>query len=879
MSFVVKKRDLADPAQLQALIVEHVDDLERGLTILDSRLLLGQVAIDAVAIDADGALVLMTLGLVADEEMLLKAVDAYSWCLEYPEAIRRLYPNVEFSPARPPRVMFVVERMPDAFHRKIKQLGFAEVDCIEFRHLDVDGTAAIYFDSLARLRRAAAATAEHNGTPSPPPASGRPTSLKLQKLLGADRSVPGSEPAPPVVRIVHRAGLREEAKPAAKTSRTEAVAAPSQAVDAGQKVASTVETPAAVVAPPAASVDLAAFATFTEAVAAAAILPEAMVEPFVTIEAPTSNGRVDSPHIAEKPRRVAAATAAAAPPVALPEPSTPEPLASREVSLRIIAPPTSTPEPAPLVTAVVVPEPAVIIQQQLALVIEAPQPVMQAPEPAIEAPKPVMPAPEPTIEAPQPVMQVAEPVIQMPQPVMQVAEPVIEAPQPVMQVAEPVIEAPQPLMQVAEPVIPAPQPVMPVAEPVIPAPVAEPVILAPQPVTPVAEPVILAPQSVMPVAEPVIPAPEPVMPVAEPVILAPQSVMPVAEPVIPAPELVMPVAEPVIPAPELVMPVAEPVIPAPEPVTPVAEPVIPAEPVIQTPELMIQTPEPEPVIQELQVIEREESLSASASPDLPELDVVAASLTPTEPEVMSPTPSIAEPEPVVPVLELEVQPATDPQPESQPLASGLPELIPVAADPVVQPLTLELEPLATAITSDPEPMPEAVEAVEPIAPVIKSTPSVFSRRAPEPAKTEPKVSFAGMSKDLLKQVDRPAQVAPPVTIERPSVEEITRATIDDLVGATEKPTAFTKPSGAFAKRPRTITPTPSDGPPIAGGPKVGGVAAKRNGAPPAAAEPAVPAEAEAAPAVTDGFEGLQFPNDGVLTRQWMAFLNQMAAGK
>jgi len=27
------------------------------------------------------------------------------------------------------------------------------------------------------------------------------------------------------------------------------------------------------------------------------------------------------------------------------------------------------------------------------------------------------------------------------------------------------------------------------------------------------------------------------------------------------------------------------------------------------------------------------------------------------------------------------------------------------------------------------------------------------------------------------------------------------------------------------------------------------------------------------------FEGLKFPNDGVLTRQWMEFLNQMASSK
>jgi hypothetical protein len=47
-----------------------------------------------------------------------------------------------------------------------------------------------------------------------------------------------------------------------------------------------------------------------------------------------------------------------------------------------------------------------------------------------------------------------------------------------------------------------------------------------------------------------------------------------------------------------------------------------------------------------------------------------------------------------------------------------------------------------------------------------------------------------------------------------------------------------------------------------------------------AAEAAAPAaEGEAAQPMPEGFEGLQFPNDGVLTRQWMEFLNQMAAGK
>ncbi|HXU88466.1 MAG TPA: hypothetical protein VFQ62_06405 [Methylomirabilota bacterium] len=699
MSLVVKKRDLSDPAQLQALIVEHLDDLEGGLALLDSRLLLGQVAIDAVAVDADGALVLITLGLVADEEMLLKAVDAYSWCLEYPEVIRRLYPNLPSSAAHPPRVMFIVERMPDAFHRKIKQLGFAEVDCIEFRPLDVDGTPAVYFDSLARLRRSPAATPEPNGTASPVSASGRSTSLKLQKLIATDRAVADREPAPsPVVRIVRRAPAREEPTPEVKAPRTERIVAPA---DAGRRAAPTVDKPAARVRPPEASVDAAVFASFTEAVAGVATLPEAMVEPFVTVEAPTSNRDVDIQDILD-PRRPAPTTVVVAPPVAAAEASVAEPLAVCEPPAVVAAPA----EPAIVVAPISIPEPPPSV-----VVLSEPELVIPEPEPEV-----VIPLPKPEL-----LSQVPEPEL------------VIHVPEP-----ELAIHAPEPMSADAVPTPSGSQ----------------------------------------------------------------------------------------------------------EPDTPLA------------------------------------------SLDVPEVDVVAASLMATEPDVMPPTASSVEPELLVaPVLALE----TDTEREPQPLAARLPEA-PVADEfPNAQPVTQELEPVTRAITSEPEPVlaapsaepVQSVKPVEPIAPVVRPAPSVFSRRPPEPAaaKAERKVAFAGMSSDRLTQVGGPPQVEPSVSTESPSVEESTRATIGELVAATDKSTAFAKPSGAFANRPRTIAPTPSDGPPIMAGPRLGAGASKGNGTPPAVAERPAAAEGQAPAAGAQGIEGSKFPNDGVLTRQWMEFLNQMAAGR
>jgi hypothetical protein len=225
MRAAVRKLRVEDVEKLQALVVEHFDAIEPGLTVLDARLLLGHATIDVIGVDAAGTLVLGAVGFSANEEMLLKAVEAYSWCLEYPEALVRLYPSCQLSEDRPPRLLFVVERMPDAFHRKIKQLGFPEVDCVEFRHLEFDGVPTVYFESLLRLRRGGAARSVQTEAPVSAPASPekvvtmsspspRAAGMKLPKLgqpsaevtsspRASDRPVTPREPAG-VVSMVSR---------------------------------------------------------------------------------------------------------------------------------------------------------------------------------------------------------------------------------------------------------------------------------------------------------------------------------------------------------------------------------------------------------------------------------------------------------------------------------------------------------------------------------------------------------------------------------------------------------------------------------------------------------------------------------------------------
>lgn len=148
-----RKLEVSDVRDIEKLVTENAENIEPGLKIIDSCLLLGHARVDLVGVDAKDSLVLTALGFTANEDMLLRALEAYSWCLEFPETVRRLYPRTRFQPGRLPRVLFIAERMPDAFIRKVRQLNFSELDCLTFLHLEVNGSPAVYFDAVERIRR------------------------------------------------------------------------------------------------------------------------------------------------------------------------------------------------------------------------------------------------------------------------------------------------------------------------------------------------------------------------------------------------------------------------------------------------------------------------------------------------------------------------------------------------------------------------------------------------------------------------------------------------------------------------------------------------------------------------------------------------------
>jgi hypothetical protein len=147
MNLTFKRREVKDLQQLCALVSDNAEAIEPGLEIVGSNVNLGRGSVELVGIDGSQTPVLITLGLTADDAMLLRALEAYAWCLEYPDSIQKLVPAT-IQPEWPPRVVFVAERLLESFVRKMRLLRFSTVDFFEFRYVEAHGTTGFYLDRV-----------------------------------------------------------------------------------------------------------------------------------------------------------------------------------------------------------------------------------------------------------------------------------------------------------------------------------------------------------------------------------------------------------------------------------------------------------------------------------------------------------------------------------------------------------------------------------------------------------------------------------------------------------------------------------------------------------------------------------------------------------
>jgi hypothetical protein len=193
MKLTFRKHDVKDLSQLQALVAENAEAVEPGFRVIATGVNFGRSTVEVVGVDRSGTPALVALGFAGDDAMLFRMVEAYAWTLEYPESVRRLVPDGGGIDGWPPRVMFVAERLPESFLRKIRLLAFHAVNCFEYRCVEVNDATGFYLDPVDWARSAPPADAP----PTIPAAEPGHTTADVGRQAPTVATRAASEPAPP----------------------------------------------------------------------------------------------------------------------------------------------------------------------------------------------------------------------------------------------------------------------------------------------------------------------------------------------------------------------------------------------------------------------------------------------------------------------------------------------------------------------------------------------------------------------------------------------------------------------------------------------------------------------------------------------------------
>ena len=252
-------------------------------------------------------------------------------------------------------------------------------------------------------------------------------------------------------------------------------------------------------------------------------------------------------------------------------------------------------------------------------------------------------------------------------------------------------------------------------------------------------------------------------------------------------------------------------------------------------------------------------------------------------------PRVDRPRPAEPVALREPEPLLDP-------------VVSVVADPVA-PLPEAIvmpEPLALpepVIVPEPVVVPKPVVVSEPSKPIElpqptirpaggDAVPSMAPAHAPTVAKEQERVSFKDLADSLLGAMTATQEAlaqtaadasAKPVVAEPLVRESAVRAPA--VTAALELETMLKSLEETPVVTPtleESVAPTSEKAEPAL---TLESATSSPAPTPAAPQHPAAETAKPAAPAMPQGFEGLKFPNDGVLTGQWMEFLSQMSTTK
>ena len=138
-------------AELETYVKLSLNEIEAGLTLIDTQVNTYRGPLDILAVDNEGCLMVIELKAREDDGMLLQAMDYYDWVQENIDTVNRMYrnihPTVKVNYKRSPRLMLIAPSFPSSLKRRAKYLNI-DIDLYVYRFIEIDGKRGLLFEQV-----------------------------------------------------------------------------------------------------------------------------------------------------------------------------------------------------------------------------------------------------------------------------------------------------------------------------------------------------------------------------------------------------------------------------------------------------------------------------------------------------------------------------------------------------------------------------------------------------------------------------------------------------------------------------------------------------------------------------------------------------------
>lgn len=131
--------------ELKKEIINTVGNIELGLKVIDTNLLIEDQVLDILAVDMVGRITMIELDMERKDILLLEALDHFEWVFNNMESLGRKYQKENIDYTLAPRIILIAPDFTQVFIKRISFITKAKINLYQYHYQEKDGIKKLLF--------------------------------------------------------------------------------------------------------------------------------------------------------------------------------------------------------------------------------------------------------------------------------------------------------------------------------------------------------------------------------------------------------------------------------------------------------------------------------------------------------------------------------------------------------------------------------------------------------------------------------------------------------------------------------------------------------------------------------------------------------------